>query len=263
MSIVSLVTPDESQLLSDFRHIIEDLLQPLGGLTLAAGEKALLYMGHIWPAPAALGVNPHPVLLTALVESLYQAGAGQVQLAAGAAPGFDFAACWQMAGYQTLDSYGAYRHDLATCPKSERHSRLDLACPSLAAPLLLLQADYLINVGKFRVANAQIFGAAMLNLAAAAELPQPPHLFARALVDLHSIIMPDLHILDAIKGQQGYQPQQQHAILAATDAPALDTTLAVLAGLKSGEIEHLALAAQYGMGCTNAGDIKIFKIHNA
>ena len=257
MSIVSLITPDETQLLSGFKQVIEDLLKPLGGFPLAAGEKVLLYMGRIWPAPAPLGVNPHPALLTALVEAAYKAGAGEVSLAACAAPGFDFSTSWYIAGYRALDSYGASRHDLDHMPKSERQSRIDLACSSLTVPLLLLQADYLINVGKFRVADDQIFGAAMLNLAAAAALPQPPHLFARALVDLHSIITPDLHVLDALKGEQGYQPQQRHAVLAATDALAVDTTLATLAGLKGGDIEHLALAAQYGMGAANAADIRI------
>jgi len=52
MSIVSLITPDETQLLSGFKQVIEDLLKPLGGFPLAAGEKVLLYGAYLARARA-------------------------------------------------------------------------------------------------------------------------------------------------------------------------------------------------------------------
>lgn len=257
MAVVSLVAPAGEHLPAELRAGLKALLDPLGGVCIIPGESVLLYMGHIWPAPPALGVNPRPALLAALIEAAFEEGAGEVALAALAAPGFSFEQTWQMAGYGELESYGITLYDLSCTPTSARESRLNLAGAVWSVPQPLLKAEYLINVGKFRVAQGKLFGSAMGNLAAAANLPKHPQQFARALVDLHSIITPDLHVLDALRGERGYQLQERHAIFAAYDAVALDSTLAALAGLTAGEIEHLVLASSYGLGVANASDIRL------
>ena len=177
-------------------------------------------------------------------------------MAARAAAGFDFSQCWQQAGYEVLENCGAAVLDLQQAPRAPRLSRLALTSREFMLPQMLLQADCLINMSKFRVAEGRLFGSALKNLAALADLP-PTEEFPRALVDLYSIIMPDLHIIDALPGRRGWQPQAQGALLAASDGPALDLTLAALAALPGNRIEEIALAAQYGLGSTNAADISL------
>jgi uncharacterized protein (DUF362 family) len=220
-------------------------------------SSLLIYVGALYPAQAELGVNHHPQLAADLIEWAYEGGVTEIKLAAQTAPGFDFGQSWQLAGYGALKSYGVDVLDLAAAPRLPRRSSLGLYSRELLLPRPLLQADCLINMGKFRVAEGRIFGSALGNLAELAELPRETEAFSRALVDIYSMVTPDLHIIDALSGKRGWQPQKQDGLLAASDAVALDMTLAALAALPAAPMEELNLAAQYGLGCANAADISL------
>ena len=49
----------------------------------------------------------------------------------------------------------------------------------------------------------------------------------RELVDIYSVVTPDLFIVDALKGEKGFQPHAQDCLLGAVDAVALDAVLAL------------------------------------
>ena len=254
MSIVSLVATGRG---AEYKWALNELLRPFAEMFAPAPYSLLIYVGAIYPAGPELGVNPHPALVAALAEWAYEAGVANIGLVAAAADGFEFSQSWQLAGYGALKGYGADVLDMADAPRSSRLSSLGLNCREFLLPKPLLQADYLINLSKFRVAEGRMFGSALNNLAAMADMPRAEEAFPRALVDLYSVITPDLHIADALRGQGGWQPQTQDGLLAATDAVALDMTLATLAGLDGSRMEEIALAAQYGLGSAGAADISL------
>ena len=76
--------------------------------------------------------------------------------------------------------------------------------------------------------------------------------------DSYSIVAPDLTIVDCLIGQSGFQNNQVDCIIAGSDAVALDTVLCAIAGIDAKTVESLVLAAQYGEGVNNPGDIAMF-----
>jgi uncharacterized protein (DUF362 family) len=253
MAIVSLAVLGEA---AGYQEALTRLLQPFAQMFSPAPASLIIYLGELYPAGPEVGVNPHPALVKTFAEWAYEAGATEIKLAARAAPGFIFNQSWQLAGYDALASCRAAVLDLQQSPQAPRFSRLSLTSREFMLPQPLLQADCLVNMGKFRAADSRLFGSALKNLAALTDLPQTEE-FSRALVDLYDIAVPDLHIIDALRGHRGWQPLGQDALLAAADATALDLTLAALAALPGDRIEEIALAAQYGLGSTTAADIAL------
>ena len=125
---------------------------------------------------------------------------------------------------------------------------------------VLSTADVIVSLAKFKTAENQLFGSALANIAYAAKLDDSLN-FAmkqRALVDIYSIVAPDLTIVDCLIGQSGFQNNQVDCIIAGSDAVALDTVLCAIAGIDAKTVESLVLAAQYGEGVNNPGDIAMF-----
>ena len=79
----------------------------------------------------------------------------------------------------------------------------------------------------------------------------------RELVDIYSIVSPDLFIVDGLKGSNGFQPQEGDCLLAASDAVALDAVLSTISGIRIEGVESLCLAAQYGLGQGEPGAISL------
>jgi len=254
MTIVSVAAPQKA---AAYHAEVHKLLRPFAEMFSPALPSLLLYVGLLYPAGPELGVNPHPQLLSSLIEWAREAGVGKISLAGRAAPGFTFRQSWRIAGYEALPIAKLHIIDLALAPLQMRACSLALACRELALPQPLLQADCCINVGKFRAAEGRLFGSALLNLAAMTELPVPAEVFPRALIDLYSIIVPDLHVIDALRGGRGWQPQQADALLGARDAVALDMTLMAVVGLPAESFEPIALASQYGLCGAGAADIYV------
>ena len=235
---------------------IQKLLQPFGGISFFAEPKTAvcLYLGEIWPAPPQLGLNPLPQLVQAATELLQEAGVQLICVAARAAAGFSWEDALRLSGYGDLQGLEFVNLAEATCV--ERPSELGLAIENLSVPEVLLYSGCVINIAKLRVAEGQLLGSALLNLQAAADLPAGEQK-TRALLDLYSIMQPDLQIVDCWRGSKGLQPQQKSVFLAGRDAVALDLVTAAVAGLPAESLEYLTLAAQYGLGCANVGDIHV------
>ena len=252
MATVSITLCADNPSTTNFKANLQQILQPLGGLDFFTDATVCLYLGSIWPAPPQLGLNPLPQMVQALTELLQAAGAQQISLAASAAAGFDWQDALQLAEYNQLT--GLKFVNLAETTHQERESSLNLAATRLNVPEILLPRGCLINIAKLRVAEGQLLGTALLNLQAALS---PSQTADRTLVDLHSIIQPDLHLIDCCRGQKGLQPQQHSALLAGRDAVALDLVTAAVAGLDATSREYLTLAAQYGLGSAEISDIHV------
>ncbi|MCL1816959.1 MAG: DUF362 domain-containing protein [Clostridiales bacterium] len=252
---MAVVAVAASQKKVDYGLVLEQLLAPFAQVFSPAPSMLFINLGLLYPCAPEWGVNPHPRLVAKLVARAYEAGVAQISLAARAAAGFEFTQCWHLCGLDFLENYGVAVVDLDRSPQVLRQSRLALAGCDYSLPPQPLKADCLISLGKFRAGSGQMFGSALNNLSALANITPLEGISPRAVVDIYSILAPDLHIIDAIRGRGGWQPQQGDAWLAATDAVALDMVLAALASLPGSRIEEIALAAQYGLGNANVADI--------
>ncbi len=238
---------------------IEDLgklLAPLSPLSPSHNEeKYIIYIGQIWPLSQDKGLNPHPKLIYCLYKYLQAQGIAKPQIAFNCAPGYTADDCLTKSGLTTLNIAADAFYNLDNDTRLSRNCSHNLATSKLDLPKTLLMADCLINVAKYRHKDQLLFGSAFYNLASAADLNLEDPAFQRKIVDLYTVIQPDLHIIDSIIGNQGFQ--NQSLILAAQDGLAIDITMASLSGLFTDDIEYMQLAAQYGLGIALAGEINI------
>jgi Pyruvate/2-oxoacid:ferredoxin oxidoreductase delta subunit len=126
----------------------------------------------------------------------------------------------------------------------------------------LFDADWVINVPKFKThMQTKVTGAVknMFGILVGAEKARVhlaashPEDFARALVGIYQIRVPDLTIMDAIVGMEGNGPsgkdlRQIGKILASRNGVSIDGVMASMMGVAPPKIETLRIAAQAGLG---------------
>ena len=122
----------------------------------------------------------------------------------------------------------------------------------------LFDADWVINVPKFKThmqtkmtgAVKNMFGILVGAEKARVHLAAPhPEDFAKALVGIYRIRIPDLTILDAIVGMEGNGPsgkdlRQIGKILASRNGASVDGVMAAMMGVAPPKIETLRIAAK-------------------
>jgi uncharacterized protein (DUF362 family)/NAD-dependent dihydropyrimidine dehydrogenase PreA subunit len=136
----------------------------------------------------------------------------------------------------------------------------------------VVEADLVINLPKLKTHTLTLYTGAVKNLFGTipGRRKRQLHLrapgvgdFSQVLVDVLELVHPQLTIMDGILGQEGSgpgfagTPHWYHCISASTDAVALDSVMARAMGFRIGEIQHLVLAEQRGLGVHSPAHIEI------
>jgi uncharacterized protein (DUF362 family) len=245
--------------------LIRRLLLPLGGgeFYFCPGEKLTLLADVSLPADNETGANFDIRLAWALINMAKDEGIRDISLCLRPEEGFDLETVLAKTSYGKLAAIkGVKIIGLDTAPSTPRHTDTALVYEEAEIYDVLATTDIIISLAKFKTADARLFGGAMANINYAArqkgslsfELKQ------RALVDIYSILAPDLTIIDCLRGQSGFQNNRTDCLLAGSDAVALDTVLCAIAdiGMDPQTAEAFVLASQYGLGVSNPADIAMF-----
>ena len=136
---------------------------------------------------------------------------------------------------------------------------------------IVREADYLINVPKFKTHSLTTISGAIKNMfgiipgGRKAQLHTLSHSvkeFAELLVDIYQIRIPDLNIMDAILGMEGIgptngKPRIINKIIGSDNGIALDAVMATMMGLKPEAIELLQIAAARNLGEIDVSQLAI------
>jgi len=140
----------------------------------------------------------------------------------------------------------------------------------VASPVL--EADLVIDLPKLKTHVLTLYTGAVKNLYGVipGTRKREPHLrapgvrdFSPVLVDLLEFVQPRLSILDGVIGLEGDGPgvggaPRSYGLLAAsTDAVALDAVIAQALGYQPGQVLHLELAQDRGLGVADLGAIRV------
>ena len=135
----------------------------------------------------------------------------------------------------------------------------------------VLEADKIINVPKLKAHQQLVLSGAIKNAFGAVVGKRKAwwHCryggnaadFTQMIVGVYQAIKPALNIVDAVVAMQGQgpingQPKKIGALLASTDAAAVDRVCAELVGA-NGELEMLSAARRAGAGATELADIEL------
>lgn len=243
--------------------LVRRLLLPLGGgeFYFAPGERVAIIADVSLPADNETGANFDIRLTWAIINIARDAGVCDITVCLRPEPGFDLATVLERTSYGKLAGIdGVKVVGLSEAQATPHRTDTRLVLEDAEVYDILSMADVIISLAKFKTAENRLFGSALANIAYAAKIDDSLS-FAmkqRALVDIYSIVAPDLTIIDCLVGQSGFQNNQADCVIAGSDAVALDTVLCAIAGIDAKTVESLVLAAQYGEGVNNPGDIAMF-----
>jgi uncharacterized protein (DUF362 family) len=135
--------------------------------------------------------------------------------------------------------------------------------PEITLPRLLLECN-LVTVPVMKTHDKTVITGALKNQWGC--LDKVRHMYhlvvSRAIVELNTALRPRFAVLDATvslegNGPKSGRPRITDLVLASGDLVALDSVQARLMGFDPGPIEHLALAAEAGLGVTDREQIAL------
>lgn len=212
------------------------------------------------------GIITHPAVVAAVGIVVQNLGA-KVMIAESsgglytpAAMNSIFTAC----GYRDVaerygfELYTECKHVTVDMPEADLCKKINVVAP-------FLDADYIIDIAKFKSHCMTRFSGAVKNLFGTVPGLMKPELhcrfpeereFVRMLVDLCELIKPSLSIMDGIDGMEGDGPtggtKRHIGVLGISDSPyALDFVSAKIANMKPEEILLLQTAMKRGL-CPSA-----------
>lgn len=210
-SIVSIVKG------TDTEKLVDEALSLLGGVDSLIKPDSIVVVkpnaGH--PFPPETSVNTSPAVVSAVIKVLRKAKPKQIILAEASAIGCDTMESLEVSGIRkAAEDAGADRiidikaeKDLLSLPI--RDARSDLT--RVLLPRFLIEADHIVNLPIFKAHVSVVFTCALKNIKGVVQdkVHQQMHLtnLAEALVDLWSVIKPDLSIVDMIRPAEGFGPQ--------------------------------------------------------
>ena len=222
---------------------LKNLLAPLGGIKafVRPGERVLLKPNMLSAKPPAAAVTTHPAILKAVIRLVQ--GAGAVALV-GDSPGFgSLRAVAKRSGMlAVIEECGAELVEFSEVREvisGGIFKRFEVAAP-------YLEADRIINLPKLKTHEMMTLTCGVKNLFGILVGAAKPawhlqagfdrELFARVLLDIYQIRVPDLTIVDAITAMEGDgpgsgDPRQVGLLLAGVNPVAVDLIAGEIAGI--------------------------------
>ncbi len=226
--------------------------------TIKPGQKVLLKVNALMAADPEQAITTHPALVAAVIKKVKQLGGIPF---VGDSPGDSSAnieKVLQKCGFTGLGAEIANFHKESIEVKSKSNKVYRIA-------KIIFDFDVIINLPKLKTHGMTLYTGAIKNLFGCVpgfgksryhfNSPKVSD-FAKNIVDFLEIIKPSFNIMDAVDGMEGKGPtvgDKRHlgAIIASTDAVALDAVATDCIGIKPLEVEIIKEAYQRGLGTIN------------
>lgn len=256
----------------DVQKMVSEVFSLLGGVDRLIKPDSTVVLkpnaGH--SAGPETSVNTNPAVVAAVIKEVRKANPKEIIVAESAAIGCDTMECFEVSGIgKAARDAGADKiidikreKDLLTIPVRGAKS----AMSRVKLPRFLLEADYIINMPIFKSHASMVFTNALKNLKGVvqdrvhAEMHQT--VLADAIIDLWTVIKPDLQISDMVRPAEGFGPHTPvpvdfGCIVAGKDPVAVDATACRMVGLDINAAPCFKAAAGRGLGVFEEDRIEV------
>ncbi len=246
---------------------VEEIFASFG--TDVAGKKVLVKPNLLSARSPEKAVTTHPAIVAAVIRALERRNPAAIVL--GDNSGMSRYGENETVAGKTgiLDVARKYYRNLGTSP-----ARVPLHSPyayEVAISQEILDCDVLISLPKMKTHSLTMLTCGIKNSygfllggekARLHRAAKGRDAFARTVVDVFSLRVPDLLICDAVRAMQGNGPSSRDVfdyghILGATDAVALDAVVGRIMGLEPSQVATTAVAAERGLGKADFSEIEI------
>ena len=256
-SIVSIVKGN------DIEKMVTEALFHLGGVKKLIRPKSTVVIkpnaGHLNGPDTS--VNTNPDVVAAVIKEIRKANPKEIILAESAAIGCDTMECLEISGIKKaaeeagLDKIIDIKKEKDLIKVPVRDGKSDIA--RFRLPRFLIEADHIVNVPIFKSHCSMIFTCALKNLKGVvqdkAHYQMHQTNLAEAMLDLWTVIKPDLMIADLIRPAEGFGPHYAvpvdfGCIAASKDPVALDATICRMIGLDIEKVHFFEPAKERAIG---------------
>ncbi len=248
---------------TDAEKMVEEALDLLGGVSSLIKPNSVVVVkpnaGH--PVPPDYSGCTSPEMVAAVIKVIRKANPKEIIVAESGASGCDTMECFEVSGIgKAARDAGADRLidikrelDLINIPIRDARS----AVTKIALPRFLLEADHIVNVPIFKPHCAMVFTCALKNIKGVVQdkIHHQMHLtdLAAAMMDVWSVIKPDLSIADLIRPGEGFGEQSGigdyfGCVVASKDPVALDATACRMVDLDIKKVTYFKPAQERGFG---------------
>lgn len=246
---------------------LQQSIEFLGGIDkfIQPGDKVLLKVNLTGPFEPMQGATTHPNVVQALVRILKEHGAHPV-IADGPATilsPLDITGMNKVAEEEDVDAFILKDYELVKKEKS-------LLVDEIMYSSDVLYADKVISVPKLKTHALTLYTGAIKNSFGTVAYEQRKQLhthrsieeFSKVLVDVFSVRVPDLFIIDGILGMSGIgpvhgNPENYNVLLASSDPVAIDTIGATLLGYNPEHVLMIQEAANLNLGENDINKVEI------
>lgn len=252
--------------------MLDAALAALGGISafVKPGQSVVIKPNCAWDKTPELAANTHPSLVGRMVQLCREAGASRVVVFDHSCD--DWQRVYRSSGIQeAVEKNGGTMLTGADAGMYREHANPNARnLKSAKVHEAILDSDVFINMPVLKHHGGARMTACMKN---AMGLVWDRGFFHSH--DLHQCIAdavllrkPDLNVLDAFspmlrngpKGKDANDLISTHALLAGTDIVAIDAAASKLLGNAEGDVRHIDLAAEMGLGCKDLSKVAIRRI---
>ena len=250
---------------------IRKSLDLIGGFNpkIKPGSKVFVKINHLSPpSPAERGIVTHPVFVEAVLMLLKETGAEITvgdDIEEGETDGF------KISGFREIcERQGVKLINLREAGFVEKSCNGKIL-KNLYVSKIVLEADVIVNLPKLKTHSLTTFTGSIKNMYGIipAGLRRRFHgeylrieEFSQMLVDIYSLVTPQMTIMDGIMAMEGEGPgsgkmRNLGLILACRDAVALDAIAGGIIGLKPGEVLTTRFAGERNLGVSELRNIGV------
>ena len=256
------------------RISVREAVGRLGGMErfVKPGDRVLLKVNLLFPSKPEDAVTTHPSVVKAVTELVEKAGGRAI---VGDSPGLTYTKARLVKSYRKCGMYDAIEGTKAELNWNTESVVVDnprgKIMKSLEVIKALEDADKVIALPKpkthsftvYTGATKVLFGVmpGLVKAAYHSKLPNPRD-FCDMLLDIQEYVQADLFIMDAVmgmdgKGPSGGDPAKVGAILASTDALAMDIVACRMVGMDPAGVPTISNGIERGMATGKPEDIEL------
>ena len=236
------------------------------------GNRILVKPNMLSAKPPESGIDTHPAVVQAVVELLTEEG---TEVLIGDSPGGiiknGLSHYWEVSGYKKVSEMTGAK--LVSLEKEVKEISVPYGViyQKLYISTAALEVDAIITLPKLKTHDLTLYTGAVKNLLGLipglgkAEIhkrcPKPDDL-GEALVDIFSVMKPQMAILDAVVGMEGSGPvsgklRDIGVVMTSRDSVALDTIAQAMIGLKPFDVPTTKAAAKRNLGVSSLKEIEV------
>ena len=258
----------KSTLKNTLPDIIKDIFEKFDVRKKVINKTVLIKPNLIGAFPPEKGATTDPEVIAAIVRELEKYNTKEIVVGDNSGSiHFDPMKIARITGM--LDaSNGHFRNIAEKVEKVEIKSKF---IKDLHISKIVLDADYVINVPKFKTHSLTTVTGAIKNMFGIIPGGKKAKLhtvtgsvmeFAELLIDIYQIRIPDLNIMDAIIGMEGTGPtngqiRKINKIISSENGVSLDAVVAFMMGVNPKTVELLKIATNRKLGEINIANLDI------